>query len=207
MGLFTLIDNDTANVTGQCSGSAGPFGFKRLTNGKLIVTNATASFSGTPFESDVATTTVIASQYFFQINPGFNVGSSDFRTLLSTWQDVGALDDAIRAYNELNPGNPYQLGEYGWLLGTNALSGDVLPKAYFYGSLQSAGDLNGELAFLALANSLKFSAGDYTSANQAWEALCGDISAAVPTTPYVHVRQTVAVGNVNDVAIVTSNPF
>ena len=145
MGLFAIIDNNTANIEANVSGSATPEDFKRLTVDKLIVTNATASITaGTSFGDQMVASVLIPSQYFFTINPGYQDDPIDFRTLGSTWQDMGALDSAIAAYNEGLPAeDAFAAGNYGWLIGA---AGDEHPRAYFYGSTGSE-DPEGEAAF------------------------------------------------------------
>jgi hypothetical protein len=96
MGLFAIIDNNTANIEANVSGSGTPEDFKRLTVDKLIVTNATASITaGTSFGDQMVASVLIPSQYFFTINPGYQDDPIDFRTLGSTWQDMGALDNLL----------------------------------------------------------------------------------------------------------------
>ena len=211
MGLFAIIDNDTANIQNNVSGSVGnsPVDFKRLTVDKLIVTNATASITaGTSFGDQMVASVLIPSQYFFTINPGYQDDPIDFRTLGSTWQDIGALDNSIAAYNEGLPvEDAYAAGNYGWLIGA---AGDEHPRAYFYGSTGSA-DPKGEAAFLALANNVPFSPGNYANAGAAWEGLCDDWNKPTGSiaTRYVNIAQETGgtVGDPETVYIVPTTPF
>jgi hypothetical protein len=211
MGLFAILDNDTAQVQARVSGSAPGINsdFKRLTVDKLIITNATASIeAGTPYGDEIVSSNFIPSQYFFQINPGYNIDPIDFTTLGSTWQDIGALDNSIAAYNEGLPvEDAYAAGNYGWLIGA---AGDEHPRAYFYGSTGSA-DPKGEAAFLALANNVPFSPGNYANAGAAWEGLCDDWNKPTGSiaTRYVNIAQETGgtVGDPETVYIVPTTPF
>ena len=209
MGLFAIIDNDTANIQNNVSGSVGnsPVDFKKLTVDKLIVTNATASITaGTSFGDQMVASVLIPSQYFFTINPGYQNDPIDFRTLGSTWQDMGALDSAIAAYNEGLPAeDAFAAGNYGWLIGA---AGDEHPRAYFYGSTGSE-DPKGEAAFLALANNVPFSPGNYATANDAWTGLCGDWAKATGSvlTRYINIAQEGDIGDAETVYIVPLAPF
>jgi len=207
MGLFAIIDNNTANIETNVSGSGKPEDFKRLTVDKLIVTNATASITaGTPFGNQMVGSVLIPSQYFFTINPGYQEDPINFTTLGSTWQDMGALDSAIAAYNEGLPvEDAYAAGNYGWLIGA---AGDEHPRAYFYGSTGSA-DVKGEAAFLALANNVPFSPGNYATATAAWEGLCGDWNEATGSvlTRYINIAQEGDIGDAETVYIVPLAPF
>lgn len=207
MGLFAIIDNNTANIEANVSGSGKPEDFKRLTVDKLIVTNATASITaGTPFGDQMVASALIPSQYFFTINPGYQNDPINFTTLGSTWQDMGALDSAIAAYNEGLPvEDAFTAGNYGWLIGA---AGDAHPRAYFYGSTGSA-DIKGEAAFLALANNVPFSPGNYATATAAWEGLCGDWNKATGSvlTRYINIAQEGDIGDAETVYIVPLAPF
>jgi len=200
MGLFAVLDNN-GNIPAACSGSGTntAFSFAHLTDYDLVVTDSSASLSGTNFLNDISNNTEVdwlglpVSSYFFAI-PGYSGSQSPAVVTVTKhqWQDMSALQTTA----EGEPLN-YQLGNYCYFIGRNPLDSESM-AVWFAGGIDAA---SYETNFLEVANRLPDSAGNYATAAEAWGFLTNG-GAYKATSKYVVLGK---VGT--ELGITQTNPF